>query len=67
MQGEWEDIFAGRIDLSALHKVWLRLLQQMHDLKAKYLPTGLPRRNDLFRLAEQDAASHFRAVHGMES
>lgn len=63
-QGEWEDIYAARIDQTGATKARLRLLQQMHDAQAKNLPTGIPRRNDLFRLAEADAAAYFKVTFG---
>ena len=64
--GEWEDIYAGRVDQSALTKARLRLMQQMHDAQAKHLPTGLPRRNDLFKLAERDANEYFHSTYATE-
>jgi len=61
-QGVWEDIYAARMDQGGATKARLSLLQQMHDAQAKYLPTGLPRRDDFFKLAEADAAAHFRVT-----
>ena len=63
---EWEDIFAGKVDQVALGKARQRLMKAMHDAQAKHLPNGLHRRDDLFRLAERDAAACFRVTFGTE-
>ena len=63
-QGEWEDIYAGKVDVDELSKARLRLMQQMHDIQAKHIPDGLPRRDDLFKLAEADANTYFQSIFG---
>ena len=66
-QAEWEELYAGRVDEVGITKAWHRLMNQMHDLQAKHLPTGLPRRDGLFRLAENDAAAYFTSMYDMEA
>jgi hypothetical protein len=63
-QGTWEDIYAARMDQAAAAKARLHLLQQMLDAQTKHLPTGLPRREKLFKLAEADAAAYFKMTFG---
>ncbi len=65
-QAEWEELYAGRIDEVGIAKARLRLMNQMHDLQAKHLPTSLPRRDKLFRLAEEDAAAYFTYTYTEE-
>ncbi len=64
--GEWEEIQAGRVDEAALAVARQNLMKQMHDAQAKHFPTGLHRRDDLFKLAEADAAAYIRATFGTE-
>lgn len=64
--GEWEEIQAGRVDEAALAVARQNLMKQMHDVQAKQFPSGLHRRDDLFRLAEADAATFIKATFGTE-
>lgn len=64
--GEWEEIQAGRVDEAALAVARQSLMKQMHDVQAKHFPTGLHRRDDLFKLAETDAAAYIKASFGTE-
>ena len=64
--GEWEEIQAGRVDVAALAVARQNLMKQMHDAQAKQFPTGLHRRDALFKLAEADAATYIRATFGTE-
>jgi len=64
--GEWEEIQAGRVDEAALAVARQNLMKQMHDAQAKHFPTGLHRRDNLFKLAEADAAAYIRATFGTE-
>lgn len=64
--GEWEEIQAGRVNEAALAVARQNLMKQMHDAQAKHFPTGLHRRNDLFDLAEADAAAYIKATFGTE-
>ena len=64
--GEWEEIQAGRVDEAALAVARQNLMKQMHDAQAKHFPTGLHRRDDLFKLAEADTASYIKATFGTE-
>ena len=64
--GEWEEIAAGRMDYVTVGKARRRMMKQMHDAQAKHFPTGLHRREDLFKLAETDAAAYFTRTFGTE-
>ena len=64
--GEWEEIRAGRVDEAALVVARQNLMKQMHDAQAKHFATGLHRRDDLFKLAEADAATYIKATFGTE-
>ena len=64
--GEWEEIQAGRVDVAALAVARQNLMKQMHDAQAKQFPTGLHRRDALFKLAEADAATYIKATFGTE-
>lgn len=64
--GEWEEIQAGRVDVAALAVARQNLMKQMHDAGAKQFPTGLHRREALFKLAEADAAAYIKATFGTE-
>ena len=64
--GEWEEIQGGRVNQAALAVARQNLMKQMHDAQAKHFPTGLHRRDDLFKLAEADAATYFQATFGTE-
>ena len=66
-QAEWEALYAGRVDEVGIVKARHRLMNQMHDLQAKHLPTGLPRRAKLFQLAEDDAATYFAVTYTVEN
>ena len=59
-QMEWEDIYAGRLDEGEIAKRRHAMMKLRHDAEVKNLPTGLPVRTALFRLAEADAAAYFR-------
>ncbi len=67
VQAERGDIYAGRIDEVGINQARRRLMQQMHDAQPKYLPNGLPRRDKLFQLAEDDARAYFASVYETES
>jgi hypothetical protein len=65
-QLEWEDIFAGRLDESEINKRRHAMMKLRHEAEVKNLPTGLPVRKVLFRLAEADAAAYFRSSNWTE-
>ncbi len=64
--GEWEEIQAARVDEAALAVARQNLMKQMHEAHVKHFPTGLDRRDKLFKLAEVDAAAYIRATFGTE-
>ena len=64
--GEWEEIQGGRVNVAALTVAPQNLMKQMHDAQAKHFPAGLHRRDDLFKLAEADAAAYIKAAFGTE-
>ncbi len=59
-QMEWEDIYAGRLDEGEIAKRRHAMMKLRHDAEVKNLPSGLPVRKALFRLAEADAAAYFK-------
>ena len=64
--GEWEEIQAGRVDEAALGIARQNLMKQTHDATIKQFPTGLHRRDELFKLAEADTAAYIKATFGTE-
>jgi hypothetical protein len=58
----WEDIFAGRLDETAIMEKRHGLMKLQHEAETKHFPTGLPVRADLFKLAEADASAYFTST-----
>jgi hypothetical protein len=65
-QLEWENIFAGKYDDGQIAKRLHKLRTLHHNAEGRSFHEGLPRRKDLFRLAQAEAAVFFRDTYGVE-
>ena len=59
---EWEDIFGGRIEADEISKRRHKLMSLRHDADRKHLPTPLPERPALLRLAEIEASAYLKTL-----
>jgi hypothetical protein len=60
---EWEGVYSAKFTNEEITERRRKLMQLRHELDAKHFPTGdLPRRPDLFTLAEQGAITYLEAM-----
>lgn len=60
---EWESVFSGKFTTEEITERRRKLMDLQHNLQWKHFPTGdLPRRNDLFVLAERDAIPYLETM-----
>ncbi len=60
---EWEDVFGGKLDEGEITKRRHRLMSLRHDADRKHLPTPLPVRPSLLRLAEAEAKAYLESLN----
>lgn len=60
---EWESVFSAKLTNEEITERRRKLMQLRHDLEVKHFPTGdLPKREDIFALAEQDTITYLEAM-----
>jgi len=63
---EWEDVFAGRIDEAEIIKRRHKLMTLRHDADRRHLPTPLPFRPALLKLADDEAKAYLKTLYPTE-
>jgi hypothetical protein len=64
---EWEDVFGGKIEANEITKRRHKLMTLRHDADRKYLPTPLPVRPNLLKLAEAEASDYLKTLFPSEA
>lgn len=63
---EWEDVFGGRLGEDEIIKRRHKLMTLRHDADRKHLPTPLPFRPALLKLADEEANAYLKAFSANE-